>query len=431
MKATWDKLENNWMQFQVEVEAEQFSKAIDAAFRTLNRRVTIPGFRKGKAPRVLFERHYGQGTLIQEAVEHLLPRAYSEAVAEGGISPIDQPEIELVQVEEGKPFIFKGKVEVLPEVTLGRTSGLNLTKPSVDVSDEKVDEQLNLLRDRLATLVADESGEVKQGSFAVIDFEGFIDDKPFEGGKAENHTLEIGSGSFIPGFEDQLVGAKAGETREIKVTFPADYHAEHLAGKEATFKVAIKEVKRKELPELNDEFAQEVSRFQTLNELRADIQRRLTEAAKENAEREFQNKVIEAVVAEAQVDVPDTLVDRKIHEMIHDFEDSLARQGYSLELWSQATGKTHEDLHKEFEETARKRVKTDLVLGAVARKEGIAVDDAEVEAEFDRMAAVYPTQLKQINKMRKNPAYRDQVRESLLVQKTVQHLVEQNTAPEA
>lgn len=430
MKATWDKLEKNWMQFEVEVEAERFSKAIDAAFRGLNQRVTIPGFRRGKAPRALFERQYGKGSLVQEAVEQLLPRVYGEAVVEGAVSPIDQPEVELVQAEEGKPFIFKGKVEVVPEVALGRLSGFDLTRPSGEVSPEKVDEQLNVLRERMATLVTDDSEEVKQGAFAVIDFEGFVDGVAFEGGKAENHTLEIGSGSFIPGFEEQLVGAKVGETREIKVTFPEEYHAEQLAGKEATFKVTMKELKRKELPELNDEFAQEVSRFQTLDELRADIEQRLQKSARENAEREFQNQVIEAVAAEATVDVPESLVHRRVHEMIHDFEHSLERQGYSVELWSQATGKSEADLHKEFEEPARKGVKNDLVIGAVARQEGITVTDGDIEAEFDRMKANYPDQAKEIDVLRKNSAYRDQLRESLLVQKTIQHLVDANTAPQ-
>ncbi|HEY8347268.1 MAG TPA: trigger factor [Symbiobacteriaceae bacterium] len=430
MKATWDKLEKNWMQFEVEVDADQFSKAIDTAFRTLNRRVTLPGFRRGKAPRVIFERYYGRDTLIQEALEHLLPRAYSEAVAQGGVRPIDQPQLEVVQAEEGKPLIFKGKVEVLPEVTLGRTSGLNLVKPSAEVPPEKVEEQIRLLQERMATLVTDESGEVKQGSFAVIDYEGFINGEPFEGGKGENFVLEIGSGTFVPGFEEQLVGAKSGETREITVTFPEKYHIEHLAGKEATFKVTIREVKRKELPELNDEFAKEVSRFETLEELRNDIRQRLEQVARENAEREFENQVIEAVAAEAQVDVPETLVHRQIHEMIREFEESLARQGYSLEFWSQATGKTTEDLHQEFEEPARKRVKAELVLGAVARQEGITVSEAEIDAELDQLKAIYPDQEKEIERLRKNSAYRRQLQDSILMRKTVRHLVEANTAPQ-
>ena len=430
MKATWDKLEKNWMQFEVEVEADQFAKAIDAAFRQLNQRVTVPGFRKGKAPRALFERNYGKESIVQEAVEHLLPQAYGAALEQGNIEPIDQPQIELVQAEEGKSFIFKGKVEVSPEVKLGKLAGFGLEQPSTDVTEEQIEQQLNQLRDRMATLVADESGEVAQGSFAIIDFEGFVDEVAFEGGKGENYTLEIGSGSFIPGFEEQLVGAKVGESRDVKVTFPEQYHAEHLAGKEALFKVTVKEVKKKEYPELNDEFAKEVSRFETLAELRADIEKRLADSAKANAQKEFQNKVLDAVAAEAEVEVPHVLVHRRVHDMLHEFEQNLASQGYSMELWQQATGKTHDDLHHELEEPAVKSVKNDLVLGAVAKQESISVAESDVEAEFDRMLALYKGQEKEINKLRKNANYRDRVRDSLLVQKTVNHLVSLNTAPQ-
>lgn len=430
MKATWDKLEKNWMQFEVEIDAEQFGKSVDAAFKKLNQRVNIPGFRRGKAPRFMFERAYGKETLINEAVEQLFPQAYGSALAQGKIKAIDQPEVESFQAEEGKPFVFKGKVQVLPEVTLGRLSGLDVPPASAEVTAAQVDEQIEALRNRMATLVADESGEVKQGSHAIIDFEGFVEDVAFEGGKGENYTLEIGSGSFIPGFEEQLVGAKVGEVRDVKVTFPQEYHAEHLAGKEALFKVTVKEAKRKELPELNDEFAAEASRFQTLQELRADIENRLGESAKANGEREFQNKVVEAVAAEASVEVPEVMVHQRIHEMIHDFEHTLSRQGLSLEMWSQAVGKSHEDLHHEFEEPAKKSAKNDLVLAAVAKQEGITVTESDLEAEFDQMLARYQDQQAEIKKLRRNLTYRDRLRDGLLVQKTIEHLVSLNKAPQ-
>lgn len=431
MKATWDKLEKNWMQFEIEVEPEKFSQAIDSAVRSLNQKVTVPGFRRGKAPRALIERNYGKEALVQEAIEQLLPQAYATSLAENNVEPIDQPEVELVQTEEGKPFIFKGKVQVLPEVKLGKLSGFDLTKTVVEPTTEQVDAELEALRERAATLVADESGEVKQGSFAIIDFEGFVDGEAFEGGRAENYTLEIGSGSFIPGFEEQLVGAKVGEARDVKVSFPAEYHAEHLAGKESLFKVTVREVKRKDLPELNDAFAAEVSQFQTLAELRADIQKHLKEDAEGNADREFQNKLVEAVAADATVEIPEVLIDRRIHEMIHDFEHTLANQGYSLELWQQATGKSHEDLHKEFGEPSTKSVRNDLVLGTIAKQENLNVTEADIEAEFDEMLARYPGQEQAVNQLRKDAGYRDRVREALLVQKTVQHLVNLNKAPQA
>lgn len=428
MKATWDKLEKNWMQFEVEVEASEFSKSVEAAFRKMNQQVTIPGFRKGKAPRAIFERMYGKEALVQEAVEQLLPRAYGDAVEQGQIEPITQPEIELVQAEEGLPFIFKGKVQVMPEVTLGRLSGFGIEKAVPEITEEQVEEQVNALRERLATLVTDEAGEVVNGSFAVIDFEGFIDGEPFEGGKGEGYTLEIGSGSFIPGFEEGLVGAKAGETRDVNVTFPEEYHAEHLAGKPAVFKVTVQEVKKKELPELNDEFAQQVSPFKTVEELRADIKNRLTEAAEENADREFRNKIVEAVTNDAAVEVPEVMVSDKVHDMIHDFEHQLAQQGFTLEMWHRVTGKTHEDLHTEFGPRAEQAVKTDLVLAAVAKREGLTVSEADIEAEFDRLLSLYPRQKADIERLRKNAGYRARMREDLLAQKAVEHLVGLNTA---
>ncbi|HEY3368144.1 MAG TPA: trigger factor [Symbiobacteriaceae bacterium] len=430
MKATWDKLEKNWMQFEIEVETDQFGKAIDTAFHKLNQKITVPGFRRGKAPRHMVERNYGKEALVQEAVEDLLPQVYGTAVAEHNIDPIDQPEIQLVQAEEGKPFIFKGKVQVVPEVTLGKLSGFGLEMKPAEVAEEQINRELDGLRERGATLVTDESGDVKQGSFAVIDFEGFVDDAPFEGGKAENYTLEIGSGSFIPGFEEQLTGLKVGDYREVNVSFPESYRAEHLAGKPALFKVTIKDVKKKEMPELNDAFAAEVSEFQTLADLKADITKHLSQAAEAAAEKEFQNKVVEAVAGDAQVEIPEVLVDQRIHEMIHDFEHTLSQQGYTLELWEQATGKTHHDLHTEFDEPAKKSVRNDLVLGAVARQANVTVNESDLEVEFDEMLARYPGQEKEINQLRRNSGYRNKMREGILVQKTVKHLVDLNTAPQ-
>jgi len=431
MKATWDKLENNWMQFEVEVEAIQFTKAVDTAFRKLNQRVNIPGFRRGKAPRTLFERMYGKESLVQEAVDELLPAAYTDAIAQGDVYPIDRPDVQIEQAEEGKAFVFKGKVQVRPEATLGRISGFDLQAPSAEVAPEQVDQQLESLRTRAATMVTDESGEVKPGSFAIIDYEGFVDDVAFEGGKGENHTLEIGSGSFIPGFEDGLTGAKVGEYREVNATFPEQYHAEHLAGKTALFKVTVKEVKQKLLPELNDEFAAEVSPFQTLQELRADIENRLKESAKANAEKEFRNSIIEAVSNDAAVDVPEVLVHQRVHDMIHDFEHDLTRQGMNWELYTQITGRSEHDLHEELEAPAKRGVKADLVLAAVARKEGLTVTEADIEAEFDRMLAAFPDQQSDIKKLRKSVSYRERMREGLLIQKTMDYLVSVNTAPQA
>jgi trigger factor len=431
VKATWDKLEKNWMRFEVEVEAAEFAKAVDAAFKKLNNQVTIPGFRKGKAPRAIFERNYGKQTLIQEAVEELLPRAYTLAVAQGNVEPIDQPEIENISTNEGEPFKFSGKVQVVPEVKLGKISGFGVAKPEAKVTEEDVNAQLESLRNRMATLVPDEEGTVQKGSHTVIDFEGFLGETPFEGGKAEAYPLEIGSGTFIPGFEDQLVGAKVGETVNVNVTFPEEYQAEHLRGQNALFKVTVRELKKKELPELNDAFAAEVSRHATLEELRKDVEARLREQAEQNAIRALQNELIDKIVAEAEVEVPEVLAHRKEHEMIDEFRQNLEQQGFSMELWEQVTGKTHADLHKEFHEQAVKRVKTDLVMTAVAKQEGLEVTDAELEAEFEQMLAQFPAQKAEIEKLRRNNNYRAYLKDQLLTRKTLDRIVSLNEAPQA
>ncbi|HLO01906.1 MAG TPA: trigger factor [Symbiobacteriaceae bacterium] len=431
MKATWDKLEKNWMRFEVEVEAAEFAKAVDAAFKKLNNQVTVPGFRKGKAPRAIFERNYGKQSLIQEAVETLLPRAYSLAVVQNNIEPIDQPEIENISSDEGQPFTFSGKVQVQPEVTLGKISGFGVTKPEIAVTEEDVNAQLESLRDRLATLVPDEEGTVEKGSHTVIDFEGFLGETPFEGGKAESYPLEVGSGTFIPGFEDQLVGAKVGENVNVNITFPEDYQAEHLRGQNALFKVTVRELKKKELPELNDAFAAEVSRHATLEELRKDVEARLGEQAKQNAVRALQNELIEQIVAGAEVEVPEALAHRKEHEMVEEFAQNLEQQGFNMEIWEQVTGKTHADLHKEFHEQAVKRVKTELVMAAVAKHEGLTVSDAELEAEFEQMLAQFPAQKAEITKLRGNDNYRVYLKDQILSRKTLDRIVSLNEAPQA
>lgn len=431
MKATWDKLEKNWMRFEVEVEAAEFTKAVDAAFKKLNNQVTVPGFRKGKAPRAIFERNYGKQTLIQEAVEQLLPRAYSLAVVQNNIQPIDQPEIENVSSDEGQPFTFSGKVQVEPEVKLGQISGFGIAKPELAVTEEEINAQIEQLRDRMATLVPVEEGAVEKGSHTVIDFEGFLGETPFEGGKAEAYPLEIGSGTFIPGFEDQLVGAKVGDTVDVNVTFPEEYQAEHLRGQNALFKVTVRELKKKELPELNDAFAAEVSRHSTLEELRKDVEARLGEQAKQNAVRALQNELIEKIVQGAEVEIPEVLTHRKEHELVEDFARNLEQQGFNMEIYEQVTGKTHHDLHHEFHDQAVKQVKVELVMAAVAKAEGLTVSDAEIEAEFEQMLAQFPTQKAEINKLRGNDNYRAYLKDQILSRKTLDRIVALNEAPQA
>lgn len=431
MKATWDKLEKNWMRFEVEVEAAEFAKAVDAAFKKLNNQVNIPGFRKGKAPRAIFERNYGKQSLIQEAVEQLLPRAYSLAVVQHNIDPIDQPEVEQISSNEGEPFTFSGKVQVQPEVKLGQISGFGVTKPELTVTEEEINAQIDSLRNRVATLVPVEEGAVEQGSHTVIDFEGFVGETPFEGGKAEGYPLEIGSGTFIPGFEDQLVGAKVGETVNVNVTFPEEYQAEHLRGQNALFKVTVRELKKKELPELNDAFAAEVSPHATLEALRKDVEARLGEQAAQNAVRALQNELIEKIVDGAEVEIPEVLAHRKEHELVEDFARNLEQQGFNMEIYEQVTGKTHNDLHKEFHDQAVKQVKVELVMAAVAKSEGLSVSDAEIEAEFEQMLTQFPTQKAEIVKLRGNDNYRAYLKDQILSRKTLDRIVSLNEAPQA
>lgn len=430
MKATWDKLDKNWVSFEIEVDAEQFGKACDQAYKKLVGRVKVPGFRPGKAPRVILERTIGQEAFFQEALEIVVPQAYDQAVSEHGIQPIDQPELNVEQVAAGQPVIVKGKVEVKPEVQLGKVSGFGIAKTAPEVTDAEIDAQLQSLAERVAAVQTDESGEVKSGSYAVIDFEGFVDDVPFEGGKAENYTLEIGSGTFIPGFEDQLVGAKVGEERDVKVTFPTEYQSEQLAGKDASFKVKVNEVKQKVLPTFDDAFAAEVSKFKTLDELRADIANRLQEQARQQSDRDYRNQLVEAVAAEAEVEVPHTMVHSRVHDMLHDFENRLSSQGLTMEAYSQITGKSHHDLHEEFHEPAVKAVRADLVMEAFAKQEGLTVDDAELDTEFNEMASIYKNQVAQIRQLQKSRSYREQLRTDMLLRKAVDRLVSLNEAPQ-
>jgi len=427
VKATWDRLEKNVVQYAVEVEAERLTRAMDAAFRKLNQKANIPGFRKGKAPRFIFERFYGKAGILEEAIQTLVPEAYSEAVQESGLVPIDDPHFDLEAAEDGKDLVFKAKVEVRPEVKLGRLKGFDDIKYEAPmVTEIQVDEQLESLRDRAAQLVPDDSGLVQRGSFAVIDFEGFLNDEPFEGGRAEDFTLEIGSGRFIPGFEEQVEGMRVGDEKEIRVTFPEDYQTSNLAGKEVVFKVRAKDLKKKELPELDDAFAQQVSRFQTLQELRDDLTNRLKETAEREAQRAFEDKLIKAVADEADVEVPEVLVHRRQHSLLHDLEHDLTNRGLSLEQYLEFTKKDAQQLHDEMREPATASMKTTLVIEAVAAQEGITVSDAEVDAEIDRLVVSYGNEAATRRHQLQSPEIYEQIRSSLMVQKTVAHLVNLN-----
>ncbi|MEK3807743.1 MULTISPECIES: trigger factor [unclassified Metabacillus] len=422
MSAKWEKLEGNQGVLTVEVEAEKFGKALDEAFKKVSKQVNIPGFRKGKVPRAMFEQRFGIESLYQDALDILLPEVYPQAVEEAGIDPIDRPEIDVEQIEKGKNLIFTAKVVVKPEVKLGEYKGLEVEKMDASVSDEDVDAELKTLQERHAELVVKEEGTVENGDTVVIDFEGFADGEAFEGGTAENYTLEIGSGSFIPGFEDQLVGLEAGGEKDVEVTFPEEYHAENLAGKPATFKVKLHEIKAKELPALDDEFAKDVDEeVESLEALKAKTRTRLEEAKKAEAENTLRDTLVDKASDNAEVDIPQVLIDNEVNRMMQEFEQRLQAQGMNLELYFQFSGQDEDALKEQMKEDASKRVKYNLTLEAIAKAENIEATDEEVEAEIAKMAEMYNMPVENIKQALGSL---EGLKEDLKVRKAIDFLVE-------
>lgn len=386
MKATAERIEKNTVLLEVEVDQEQFSVAMDQAYKKLVKKVSIPGFRKGKAPRVVLERYVGKRALYDEAVEIVLPEAYFKAVEDTGIEPVAQPEVELVQFEEGKPVVFKAKVVVKPEVRLGQYAGLEITKPNQEVTEEDIEQEILRLQNRHAKLVTLEEGTVENKDLVTIDFEGKIEGVPFEGGQANDYTLEIGSSTFIPGFEEQITGMTVGETRDINVKFPDDYGKEELAGKDAVFTVTVKTIKRKEFAPLDDEFAKDVSEFDTLEELRADLANKLKKAAEEKAGAQVRNQVIAKAVENSEVEIPPEMVDNRVEEMIGSMERRLMNQGISLENYLKYTNSNMDEMKERIRPDAEEGLKQTLVIEAVAKAENIEVSEEDLNREIDRMS---------------------------------------------
>ncbi|MGX6442957.1 trigger factor [Neobacillus sp. K501] len=390
MTAKWEKLEGNRGVLTVEVSAEQVSKGLDAAFQKVVKQVNVPGFRKGKMPRAMFEKRFGVESLYQDAIDILLPEAYGNAIDETGIEPIDRPEIDVEQIEKGKELIFKATVQVKPEVTLGEYKGLEVEEFDTTVTDEDVAKELETLQNRQAELVVKEEGTAVLGDTVVIDFEGFVDGEAFEGGKAENHSLELGSGSFIPGFEEQLVGLATGESKDVEVSFPEEYHAAELAGKPAVFKVTIHEIKGKELPTLDDEFAKDVDdEVETLDALKEKIKNRLVESKKHEAEHHVRDSVVEKAAANTEVEIPEVMVTTEVNRMLQEFEQRLQMQGMNLELYFQFSGQDENALREQMNEEAVNRVRVNLTLEAIAKAENLEVTDEDVNAELENMAGMY------------------------------------------
>lgn len=417
-----EKLEKNMAKLTVEVPAEQFEAALKTSYNKNKNKFNIPGFRKGKAPQAMIEKMYGVGVFYEDAVDEAINASYPDAAKESGLEIVSRPEISIEQVEKGTSFIYVATVATKPEVTLGEYKGIEVEKAKPEVTDADVEAELKKVQEQNSRLVSVADRAVADGDQTVIDFEGFVDGKAFEGGKAEDYTLVIGSHSFIDTFEDQLIGKNIGEDVEVNVTFPAEYHAAELAGKPATFKVKIKEIKMKELPELNDEFASEVSEFETLDAYKEDVKNKLAETKQAQATAENENNVVQKVVDNAQMDIPAPMVDEQVRNMIEDYARRLQSQGISFDQYLQFTGSTIEQLQEQMRPQAELRLRTRLVLEAVVAAEKIEPSDELVEAEIKKMSENYKMDAEQIKTIM-GEAGMAQMKADMAVQEAVDFLV--------
>lgn len=403
MQVTTEKIDNHKVTMTMEVPQEEVGKAIEKAYHKLASKVNIPGFRKGKAPRRVLEARLGKEAVMDEVFEILATPAYSKALEEQNIEPVGRPEVEVINLKENEPFVFKATVVAKPEVVLGQYKGLAVTKPVVVVTEEEVEQSLESMRNRQAKMVVMENTELSNGDFAIIDFAGSVDGVPFEGGEGKGYPLEIGSGSFIPGFEEQLIGAKTGDERDVNVTFPTEYHAENLAGKEAVFKVKINDIKRKELPSLDDEFVKDVSDFSTLDELKADIRANLQKSADQKAEREFYNSVLQAALNNTTVDIPEIMVEERVNHMIEDLAANLESRGMKLDKYMEYAKMDMASLRSNYRDAAFNNVKTDLLLEAIVKEENIQMDPEDIEKELSLIAQSYQAPLEEVRKAMMQP----------------------------
>ncbi len=384
-----EKLEHNMAKLTIEVSAEELEKALQGAYNKQKKNISIPGFRKGKVPRQMIEKMYGPEVFYDDAANQLIPEAYGKVYDEEDLEIVSQPKIDIVQIEKGKPFIFTAEVALKPEVTLGEYKGLKVEKISNRVTQKEIDAKLAEEQEKNARTVSVTDRPVQDKDEVVLDFEGFVDGVAFEGGKGENYPLTIGSGSFIPGFEDQLIGANLEEEKEVRVTFPEEYHAKDLAGKDAVFKCTVHEIKVKELPELDDEFASDVSEFETLDAFKADIKAKIKEQKIAEGKRKQEDKAVEEAVANAQMDIPDAMIDTEVRQMANDFAQRLQQQGLTMDQYFQFTGMTAEKMTEELKPQALKRIQTRLVLEAIVKAENIEISDEKIDEEIQKMAESY------------------------------------------
>ena len=419
-----EKLEKNMAKLTIEVPAEEFDAAIKNAYNKNKNKFSIPGFRKGKAPLAMLEKMYGAGIFYEDAANEVIDASYPKAAEESKEEIVSTPEIKVTQIEKGKAFIYEATVALKPEVTLGEYKGVEVKKAEAVVTDEDVENELTAARKKNGRLIDVEDGAIEDGDNTIIDFTGYIDDKTFDGGAGTDYPLVIGSHSFIEGFEDQLIGKKKGETCDVNVTFPAEYHADELAGKPAKFVVTIKEVKRNELPELNDEFASEVSDFDTLDEYKADIRKKLQEKKEQDAKVENENNVIEKVVENAQMELPQPMVDTQAREMVENYARRLQSQGLNINDYMKYTGMTPEKLMEQMRPEAEKRIKTRLVLDKVVEVENVEVSDEKLDEQINEIAASYKLEGAKLKEMM-GEREKEQIREDLKVQAAIDLLVEQ------
>ena len=417
-----EKLEKSQVAVTVEVTAEEFEAAVQKAYLKMRNKISVPGFRPGKAPRKMIEKLYGEGVFYSDAVDVALPEAYTQAIGSSGLDVVGYPEVEIVDDQIGKDgFTFKATVAVYPEVELGQYKGVSAVKEEVKVTADDVKERLNQMAEREARLVSVDR-KVKKGDTAVIDFEGFDNGVAFEGGKGENHELEIGSGSFVPGFEDQIIGMKAGEEKDIDITFPENYHAD-LAGKAVVFKVKVHEVKEKEVPAMDDEFAKDVSEFDTLKDLKADLKKKITEERQKDADRVFEENLMNQVAENITADIPDVMVENQAHQYLDNFKAQISRQ-FPYEEYKKMTGMDDAKLLEEAKEPALRQVKMDLATAAIIKAENIEASDEEVEAEFAKMAEQFGMDVEMVKKY----LSKEQVHDQILTQKAVAVVVDSATA---
>ena len=420
-----EKLEHNMAKLTVEVAAEDVEKALQAAYLKQRKQINIPGFRKGKVPRQMIEKMYGPEVFYDEAANNMIPDAYAKAYDESELDIVSQPKIEVVQMEKGKPFIFTAEVATKPEVTLGDYKGLKVDKVSTRVAQKEVDEEIEKERERNARTIEVTDRAVQDKDEVTLDFEGFVDGVAFEGGKGEDYPLTIGSGSFIPGFEEQLIGAEIDKEVEVNVTFPKEYHSEELAGKDATFKCTVHTIKAKELPELDDEFASEVSECETMDAYRAEVKKNIKERKERTGKEKKENQAVDQAIENAQMDIPEAMIEFQVRQMADDFARRIQQQGLTVEQYFQFTGMTAEKMLEEMRPQAEKSIKTRLVLEAIVKAENIEVSDERVEEELTKMAEAYQMEVEKLKEfMGENE--KKQIKEDLAVQEAITLLVNES-----